>query len=418
LRADFSVATRPLWTPDGSSILFWGSKEKGANPDLGWWASPVGNGDAVRVTSAAADFGNDMLKFADPWGWREDRIVFTVRHEDNLLNVYEAPFDFQTWRITDSPHRLTFGTTQEESPSVAADGSLAFASISSNLDVYILPLEDKRGTASGPAERLTRDLADDDNPFLSADGSLVAFQTLRSGHSEVWIKHLADGKEERLADGRSPAISPDGANVVFLQDLQRLMIIPSTGGVSRKISDRPLTASAWSPDQSTLLIGDYKRPKTPVEILDMATGKTSEYLSDPQANLYSRGFSPDGRWISFSKVSSTGQLLMIAPFRPSAPPPASEWVPVTGSLANESQPRWSANGQFLYFISERDGFACIWARRMDPATQKPLGEPFPVLHLHGSDRRMRVGRFLTVAKGKLAFTLEERAGSIWTLRFK
>jgi Tol biopolymer transport system component len=261
-------------------------------------------------------------------------------------------------------------------------------------------------------------LADDDSPSFSADGSVLAFKTLRSGHPEVWIKRMADGREERLADGRSPVISPDGNNVVFLQDLKRLMMISSAGGVSRQISPMTLTASAWSPDQSLLLVGEYAKPRTTIEFLDLASGKTSEYLSHPQANLYSRGFSPDGRWISFTKLSPAGQMLMIAPFRPSAPPPESEWLPVTGSSANESHPRWSADGKVLYFISERDGFPCLWARRMDPVTQKPLGEPFAVLHLHGSDRRMRVTRYLTVAKGKLAFTLEERAGSLWTLRFK
>ena len=88
-------------------------------------------------------------------------------------------------------------------------------------------------------------------------------------------------------------------------------------------------------------------------------------------------------------------------------------------MSNDSHPRWSPNGQILYFVSERDGFACVWARRMDPATQKPQGPSFPVFHLHGASLGMRAGdRFLAVAKDKLAFSAEERTGSIWMLQYK
>jgi hypothetical protein len=40
------------------------------------------------------------------------------------------------------------------------------------------------------------------------------------------------------------------------------------------------------------------------------------------------------------------------------------------------------SGKLLYYISERDGFACIWARRLNPRTKMPMGEPFAVHHQH------------------------------------
>ncbi len=60
-----------------------------------------------------------------------------------------------------------------------------------------------------------------------------------------------------------------------------------------------------------------------------------------------------------------------------------EWKPLTaGASVDERQPFWSPDGRFLYFLSERDGFRCIWAVRFDPATSKAIGGPFPVHHLH------------------------------------
>jgi Tol biopolymer transport system component len=360
------------------------------------------------------------LAQSEAFGWRNGNIIFSIRPADNLANVFEAPLSLSEWKITAAPHRLTFGTAQEESPSVTADGSLVFASVASNLDVYTLPIDANRGAANGPPQRRTRDLADDNSASLSSDGSLMAFQSLRSGQSEIWIEHLADGKEERLANGEVPVLSPDGTTVAFTQDGKRLMTIPAAGGVGREIVARPLEPSAWSPDQSLLLAADYgSKPRVPIEVVEVAAGKARTYLTHPRSNLYPRGFSPDGRWFSFSVWSPSGSLLMVAPFRASAPPPESEWIAVGDPRSNDFNPRWSPNGQILYFISERDGFACIWARPMDAATQKPRGDAFAVLHLHGAALQMRPGeRFLSVAKDKLAFSMEERAGSIWSLHFK
>jgi len=380
---------------------------------------PAAGGPAAPVSFASPAFTPDMIAGSTACGWRDDKVVFSMRHEDNLAHIYEAPFSFAKWQVTGPPHRLTFGTAQEESPSVASDGRLAFASLTTNLDVYSLPLDANRGIPNGPPEKLTHDIADDAYASLSSDGRTLAFQSYRSGRPEIWLKHLADGKEERLASGESPVVSPDGTSVAFIQDLKRLMIIPTEGGVMREISSRPLTAAAWSPDQRFLLAAEYGKPRVSIEVLDIGSGKTIGSLAHPREHLFPRGFSPDGGWISFSKASPEGQILMIAPFRLSSPPGEEEWFAVTDSFTNDFQPRWSVDGRILYFISERDGFACIWARRMDVATQRPTGDPFAVLHLHGASRRMRTGvRPLSVARDKLAFSMEERAGSIWTLQFR
>ena len=73
------------------------------------------------------------------------------------------------------------------------------------------------------------------------------------------------------------------------------------------------------------------------------------------------------------------------------------------------------DGNLLYFFSERDGFPCIWAQRVEPLTKHPLGDMFPVYHLHHARRSVRsldnlgVAR-LSTAPGKLVFSMGDVHG--------
>ena len=79
---------------------------------------------------------------------------------------------------------------------------------------------------------------------------------------------------------------------------------------------------------------------------------------------------------------------------------------------------WSPNGNLLYFLSERDGFRCIWAQHLEPATKRPSGAAFAVRHFHTSRRSLvtigdPIATGLSVGVGKLVFSMTERTGNIW-----
>ena len=77
-------------------------------------------------------------------------------------------------------------------------------------------------------------------------------------------------------------------------------------------------------------------------------------------------------------------------------------------------------GNLLYFYSKRDGFMCIWAQRLDPASKRPSGAPFAVRHFHSARLAIPpVGSLgLAVAENKIVFTQRETAGNIWMARFE
>ena len=78
---------------------------------------------------------------------------------------------------------------------------------------------------------------------------------------------------------------------------------------------------------------------------------------------------------------------------------------------------WSPDGNLLYYQSEREGYRCIFARRLDPGTKRPVGLPFPIYHAHQARLSLSlissgdVG--LSVDRDKVVFSQGETTGNIW-----
>ena len=69
-------------------------------------------------------------------------------------------------------------------------------------------------------------------------------------------------------------------------------------------------------------------------------------------------------------------------------------------------------------MSDRDGFRCIWAQRLEAETKRPVDRPFAVYHFHQTSRRPshNVGRVgVAVARDKIVLALEELRGNVWML---
>ena len=109
--------------------------------------------------------------------------------------------------------------------------------------------------------------------------------------------------------------------------------------------------------------------------------------------------------------------IFIAPLRNGAAAGEGEWIQVTDGTGIEAAPWWSPDGGILYFLSERDGFKCIWAQRLDTTTRRPVGAPFDVAHFHGSRHKVDEAGFGPgITPGKLVFTLSDSTGNVWMAR--
>ena len=142
---------------------------------------------------------------------------------------------------------------------------------------------------------------------------------------------------------------------------------------------------------------------------------------DPHILLDQGQFSPDGKWVAFQATNNETResQVYVAPISGQLPAPRQQWIPVTGASELSRDPVWAPASAFLYFTSERDGFRCIWSRRVDPITQEPKGDAFPVQHFHTARLALRnrasSGNIISLSAGgsRLVFALTETTGNIW-----
>lgn len=437
--AEFATARHPIWMGDGKHLLFLGRLDPKvpAQQTLDWWIAPLEGGSAVR-TGALAAFRNQKLSpppgepaiVPDGLIGENDRLVFSASLGDTT-NLWQVPVEPKLGKVAGEAERVTSGTGLELQASVATGFStrrqVAFSTLTLNVDVWNLPLDANRGKVAGELRRLTQNLSFDAFPSVSADGARLAYLSARAGSWAVLIRDLGSGKETTLFSGRSadlqPKISGDGSKVAYWENRRVDYIVSTRGGMAEKVCEPCGPATHVSSDGQKILFESLSRPEA-IILADLASREQINLiqpLEHPNYILYGGRFSPDERWISFHAETSSpvNRQIFIVPFRDRQVRPEREWMAVTDGSAPDREPYWSPDGNLLYFLSDRDGFRCIWAQRLDAATKRPAGSPVPVQHFHHARQSLSgvtggpAAIALSVTRGGMVFALAELTGNIW-----
>jgi eukaryotic-like serine/threonine-protein kinase len=316
---------------------------------------------------------------------------------------------------------------------VISASQIAFATLRQDLNIWSLPIGPNSGRALGAARQVTGS-AFDAHTSVSADGRKLVFMSTRSGNPDVWMKDLMSGRETALTATPSheeqPEITADGTRVCYWarQDPHDVIyVMATTGGVPEKLCDDCGRPWDWSPDGGKILylIPEGRRqPGIALGLIDVATRQKTVYLEHPVYTLARARFAPDGQWISFMAFEGAGRnRVVVAPFHSGSGPPEDQWITISEEKSVvQDKPRWSPDGNLLYYISDVDGFRCIWARRLDSATKRPIGRPVEVYHSHGARRSLLnagiVYMEISLAPDKLLFNLGETTGNIWLAEWK
>ena len=425
----------PIWSPDSRHLLVYAGARTGVTTDADWWIVSL-EGDAIRRTGAFASFRSagfslDMgSALARGSSWEDDTVTFSAQKGDSR-GIWRVRLKAGDGTVSGQPERLTFGTAQDIEPSSVGRNALVFASLSKGMAIWSLPVLSNEGKVTGELQRLTSGAMLEGTPSLSADGRMMAYGSTITNHEDIWLKDLQTGKETPVTKAPAaewhPLITRDGSMIAYTvldPNLHGIYTVPSIGGTARLVAPVSGWIFDWTPDNQHLLL-HLKSPDPKLKTVDVRSGVVSDYVAMPGASLYQSKFSPDGHWLTLEAVFSSGgatsgdSRLFVLKAENGRPAPPQDWILVSDEHGWADKPRWSSDGNMLYFLSDRDGFRCIWAQRLDPKTKQPSALPFPVYHFHRSRLSvMNVGSGLLefdVAGDKVVMNLGELTGNIWNL---
>ena len=150
------------------------------------------------------------------------------------------------------------------------------------------------------------------------DGKRVAYVSDAGGEDAIWVRD-ADGQGARALTsdnfGRlyAPRWSPDGKQIAFVDSESRLRIVSVDKGPAMLIADDPGISArdyAWSPGSHYLAftLTDKDTQITRLYVRDAAAGRNTE-LGGALFNAYAPEFSPDGQYLYFlGDREWTGQI--------------------------------------------------------------------------------------------------------------
>ena len=213
-----------------------------------------------------------------------------------------------------------------------------------------------------------------ETPAFSPDGRRVAVQRqLANQPEDIWVYDLEQGTSTRLTfEGRNlqPFWSPDGSEVGFSstrdglfslysrradlsQDARLLLADPNDG----------LLEGTWTPDGRWLTYRRGSTSQTAEDILDLwyaapQPDSTPHVILDTPASESNPSLSPDGDWLGYTSDESGRTEVYVRPF---PGPGGQSVVSVNGGL----NPKWASNGREIFYLG-LDGSFNVATVRTDP----------------------------------------------------
>jgi dipeptidyl aminopeptidase/acylaminoacyl peptidase len=305
---------------------------------------------------------------------------------------------------------------------VSQDGYVVVPRWSGLIQIWSIDHEEPGGSPTPQA--ITHDGAPKYALSLDRQGDRIVYTAVAGPmgrwRMEIRVRELASGEETvplrltPISISLRPRLSPDGALLAWeeLKDGKFVSFVGKTSEPSGQELCQDCRLLGFGSDGRHVLLRTGPRR---VVLRDVSGGSETPVFEQPAGALLDADLSWDDRWMA-TLVGGPDSTLTIH-----AVPVAdgASWgagaLEIARSARWLSSPRWSPDGSRVYYISARDGFLCIWAQAVDPATKAPRGEPFALFHAHRNPWRMGAPRgaySLSVGPHRLVFNAAELTGSV------
>lgn len=227
-------------------------------------------------------------------------------------------------------------------------------------DVYVADFPE------GAERRVTFDNTPVKGIAWAANGrSLVVASYREKGRCSLWRVPLDDGALERLTEAGSESWSPDissaAEKLVFSRHVQNINIWRFRTGEGAPpapwISSSGLNSSPrFSPDGRRVAFRSNRSGRSEIWIFDGESGQSRRltFFNGPVTG--SPRWSPDGKWIAFdSRKFGNADIFVVAAG-------GGEPRRFTSGNSNSVLPAWSADGAYLYYAGDREGFLSVWRK--------------------------------------------------------
>lgn len=213
------------------------------------------------------------------------------------------------------------------------------------------------------------------SPSWNPDGKRLAYVSLESGKSEIYIHEVSTGKRRLFANGMYPMWSPDGKYVIFSNSLNgdsQIYLMPADSGEAKLINLGVGNNSepCFSSDGNFIYFVKKINGQANVYRISNIDSKVEKLTLDNFSK--NPAPSPDGKYLAYTtKSESTGRIKLLDL--------SSKKITSSIDLIGEDRPSFSPNGKLLIYSYSEGGDVFIVSSKLDGDNKikliHPLGNP-------------------------------------------